>query len=116
MGRGAWAKMRESFRDAAVATALEVGLFDPEGPGRSPTLTGPGSSAGDGKVVKPLSKYAPGETRVDQRTGKVKPRRADPDAAWYIVGGDEEPGKQGPRPQAARSPSSRPSEAKRSGG
>ena len=49
-------------------------------------------------MVKPLSKYAPGETWVDRRTGEVKPRRADPDAAWYIVGGDEEPASRGAKP------------------
>jgi hypothetical protein len=83
--------MRASFRDAAVATALEIGLFDPDGLG---SFTHPDRARliyGDGKVVKPLSKYAPGETWVDRRTGEVKPRRADPDAAWYIVGGNEEP-------------------------
>jgi hypothetical protein len=90
VGQEAWAKMRQSFRDAAVATALEIGLFDPDGPG---SFTHPDRTRlayGDGKVVKPLSKYAPGETWVDRRTGEIKPRRADPDAAWYTVGGDEE--------------------------
>jgi hypothetical protein len=91
VGQEAWAKMRASFRDAAVATALEIGLFDPDGLG---SFTHPDRARliyGDGKVVKPLSKYAPGETWVDKRTGEVKLRRADPDAAWYIVGGNEEP-------------------------
>ncbi len=97
VGEKAWAKMRESFRDAAVATALEIGLFNPDGPG---SFTHPDRTRiiyGDGKVVKPLSKYAPGETWVDRRTGEVKLRRADPDAAWYIVGGDEEPQSRGTR-------------------
>jgi hypothetical protein len=61
--------MRASFRDAAVATALEIGLFDPDGPG---SFTHPDRAQliyGDGKVVKPLSKYVPGETWVDRRTG-----------------------------------------------
>ena len=33
VGEEAWGKMRESFRDAAIATALEIGLFDLDGAG-----------------------------------------------------------------------------------
>jgi hypothetical protein len=97
VGEEAWTKMRASFRGAAVATALEIGLFDPAGAG---SFTHPDRTRliyGDGKMVKPLSKCAPGETWVDEHTGEVKPRRADPDTAWYIVGGDEEPHGRGTR-------------------
>jgi hypothetical protein len=104
VGEEAWAKMRESFRDAAVATALEIGLFDPDGAGSFTHADRARLIYGDGKVVKPLSKYAAGETWVDRRTGEVKPRRANPDAAWYIVGGDEEPASRGAKPVDATEP------------
>jgi hypothetical protein len=43
----------------------------------------------DGKVVTPLWKAKPGDTRVDTKTGEVRPLRFDADAALHVTGSGE---------------------------
>ncbi|MEZ5170675.1 MAG: hypothetical protein R3A49_08020 [Acidimicrobiia bacterium] len=79
----------DAHRQAAARTAREVGLLDPNGPG---SFTRPHRSRllyGDGKVVTPLFKAKPGETRVDTETGEVIPKRHEPDAGLHFEGTGE---------------------------
>jgi len=76
-------------REAAVAQARRMGLLDPDGPG---SFTHPHLSRmlhADGKVVAPLYRAGPGDVHVDRRTGAVRRRRADPDAALHFQGDGE---------------------------
>jgi hypothetical protein len=76
-------------RELASAQARDVGLLNPEGPG---SYTHPDLSRvlhADGKVVTPLYKAKPGETRVDVETGEVLPLRHEPDAALHFEGDGE---------------------------
>lgn len=84
-----WESMREAFEIGATSTALEVGLFA-EHEGQS--FTRPSKSCvmfGDGKVNRPLTSHPVGSTWIDPGTGKTKPRRTDPDAGTYTVGGTD---------------------------
>lgn len=42
---------------------------------------------GDGKVVRPISRWKPGDEWVDADTGEIKSRRSDPDIGRYREGG-----------------------------
>ncbi len=79
----------ERHRELAVHQAEELGLCDPNGPG---SWTHPDLSRmvhADGKVITPLYRPKPGDTRVDKTTGEVLPRRAEPDAGLHFEGTGE---------------------------
>lgn len=75
--------------DFAAGQARDVGLLDPDGPGSwtHPDLTR--MLHADGKVVTPLYKAQPGDTRVDTQTGEVLAKRFEPDAALHFQGDGE---------------------------
>jgi hypothetical protein len=73
-------------RQIAAEQAQEVGLLDPDGPG---SWTRPHRSRllyGDGKVITPLFKAHPGDTRLDRETGELRPVRFERDAALHFEG------------------------------
>ena len=73
-------------REVAARQARELGLLDPNGPG---SWTHPDSSRmlhADGKVITPLFRARPVETRVDPTTGEIVARRADPDGGLHVEG------------------------------
>ncbi|MGI8775028.1 MAG: hypothetical protein ACR2KQ_08460 [Actinomycetota bacterium] len=81
--------LAEVHRKMAVAQARELGLMDPQGSG---SFTHPDLSRmlyADGKVITPLFRAQPGDTRVDKATGEIKPRRHEPDAALHFEGNGE---------------------------
>jgi hypothetical protein len=76
-------------REVASTQAREVGLLDPHGPG---SWTHPHLSRmlhADGKVVTPLFRAKPGETRTDKTTGEIKQLRCDQDGALHFEGTGE---------------------------
>ncbi len=76
-------------RELAARQAREIGLLDPEGPG---SWTHPHLSRmlyADGKVVAPLYRARPGDTRVDRSTGEVRAVRHEPDARLHFEGDGE---------------------------
>jgi hypothetical protein len=76
-------------RRAAAAQAREIGLVDPDGDG---SWTHPSLDRllyGDGKVITPLYRAKPGETRLDRETGELRPRRAEHDADLHFEGTGE---------------------------
>ncbi len=80
-------RQRDLHEELACEQAVELGLCDPDGPG---SLTHPDESRtiyADGKVVTPLYKAKPGDTKVDIETGETTRRRHDPDADLHVVGG-----------------------------
>jgi hypothetical protein len=83
-------RVRNASRREAVETARELGLLDPDGPG---SFTHPDLTRvlhGDAKVIPPADKARPGDTRVDKRTGEIKPARHDPDAGFHVEGDGNE--------------------------
>jgi hypothetical protein len=76
-------------RETAVAQAREMGLLAPDGAGSftHPHLTR--MLHADGKVVSALYRAAPGDVRVNKRTGAVRSLRSDPDAALHFQGDGE---------------------------
>ena len=95
-GRTAWltrpevlAELRTIHRRNAAAQAQNIGLLDPKGPG---SWTKPDLSRlihADGKVVTPLFKAHPGDTKLDKETGELRPLRAEADAALHFEGTGE---------------------------
>lgn len=76
-------------RRAAAALAIEVGLLDASC-GGSWTHPDPDRLIyGDGKVITPLYRARPGETRLDRETGEIRPKLAEPDAALHYEGTGE---------------------------
>lgn len=76
-------------REISTEQAKELGLLDPKGPG---SWTHPHLSRmlyADGKVITPLFKGKPGETRVDKATGEIKRVRHEPDADLHFEGDGE---------------------------
>ena len=76
-------------RHIASAQARELGLLDAQGPG---SWTHPDLSRmlhADGKVVTPLFKAKPGETRTDKATGEIRQLRCDKDGALHFEGTGE---------------------------
>ena len=67
-------QLRDRFEQIATRQAVhDLGLCDPDGPG---SVTHPDLNRmlyADGKVVTPLWKAKPGDTRVDPRTGEIRP-------------------------------------------
>jgi len=83
------AEISSLHREIAAEQARSLGLLDPDGPG---SWTKPDLSRllhADGKVVTSLYKAHPGDTRVDKKTGEVKPVRHEPDAGLHFEGDGE---------------------------
>jgi len=76
-------------RQIASVQARELGLLDPQGAG---SWSHPHLSRmlyADGKVVTPLFRAKPGETRTDKATGEIKQLRCDHDGALHFEGTGE---------------------------
>jgi hypothetical protein len=76
-------------RELAIRQAREIGLLNPAGPG---SWTHPHLSRmlyADGKVVAPLYRAKPGDTRVDKGTGEIRAVRHEPDARLHFEGDGE---------------------------
>lgn len=95
-GRTAWlaqpeilSELRTIHRRSAAAQARAIGLLDVNGPG---SWTKPDLSRlihADGKVVTPLFRAHPGDTRLDKETGELRPVRAEHDASLHFEGTGE---------------------------
>jgi hypothetical protein len=95
-GRTAWLaqpevldELRAIHRRTAAEQAQIIGLLDRKGPG---SWTKPDLSRlihADGKVITPLFRAQPGDTRLDKETGKLRPLRAEHDAALHFEGTGE---------------------------
>jgi len=73
-------------RGLATDQARTLGLLDPDGPG---SWTHPDPSRmlhADGKVITPLFKARPDDSRLDTTTGELRPVRHEADAALHIEG------------------------------
>jgi hypothetical protein len=83
-------QLRDRFEQVATRQAVdELGLCNPDGAG---SITHPDLSRmlyADGKVVTPLWKAKPGDTRVDKTTGELRPLRYEADAALHVTGSGE---------------------------
>jgi hypothetical protein len=80
------ASLAELHREQAAAQARELGLLDSDGPG---SWTHPDHSRllhADGKVLTPLFKAKPGQTRLDKATGELKTLRHEADAGLHFEG------------------------------
>ena len=95
-GRTTWlirpdviAKLRCIHQATAIDTARAIGLLDPDGPGSwtHPDLTR--MLYADGKVVTPLFRAKPGDTKVNKATGEIRHLRAETDAALHVDGTGE---------------------------
>jgi hypothetical protein len=76
-------------RELAAQQAVELGLCDPD---RGGSWTHPHLDRmlhADGKVIAPLYRAKPGDTRVHPTTGEMLPRRAEPDAGLHFEGTGE---------------------------
>jgi hypothetical protein len=83
------ASLGELHRRISADQARELGLLDPKGPG---SWTHPRLSRmlrADGKVVAPLYKAKPGDTRVDKTTGEIRVIRHERDARLHFEGDGE---------------------------
>jgi hypothetical protein len=79
----------DRHREIAARQAEELGLCDLDGPG---SWTHPDLSRmihADGKVIAPLYRAKPGDTRVDKLTGEILVRRAECDAGLHFEGTGE---------------------------
>ncbi len=76
-------------RELAAHQAEQLGLCDPHGPG---SWTHPNLDRmlhADGKVLTPLYRTKPDDTRPDTTTGEILTRRAEPDAGLHFEGTGE---------------------------
>ena len=83
------AALAQRHRQLAAGQARQIGLLDPDGPG---SWTHPDLSRmlhADGKVIAPLFRAKPGDTRVNRTTGEIITRRAEPDAGLHWQGTGE---------------------------
>ena len=83
------AELAALHREIAADQARELGLLDPDGPG---SWTHPDLSRmlhADGKVITPLFRARPGDTRLDTATGEIRPLRHEPDAGLHVEGDGE---------------------------
>jgi hypothetical protein len=83
-------RLHEVHSTEAISLAWSIGLLDVDRPGG---FTHPDSSRvlyGDGKVITPLFKARPGDTRVDRATGEILAVRHDPDASLHFEGDGQE--------------------------
>jgi hypothetical protein len=76
-------------RRLAVEQARSLGLLDPEWPGSWTHLHLTRTLYADGKVLSPLFRPHPGDTRLDKSTGELCPLRAEPDARLHFEGTSE---------------------------
>jgi hypothetical protein len=82
-------QLQEKHRELAAEQARELGLLDESGEG---SFTHPSHDRllyGDGKVVAPLYRAKPGDTKVDKETGEVRPLRFEADADLHMQGDGE---------------------------
>lgn len=81
--------LADRHRHLACDQARELGLMDANGGGSwtHPDLTR--MLHADGKVVTPLFKHRPGDTRVDKTTGEILPRRIETDGHLHFQGDGE---------------------------
>jgi hypothetical protein len=83
-------QLRDRFEQIAARQAVtDLGLCEPTGAG---SVTHPELERmlyADGKVVTPLWKAKPGDTRVDKTTGELRPLRFEADAALHVTGSGE---------------------------
>jgi hypothetical protein len=83
------AALNARHREIAAGQARELGLLDPDGPG---SWTHPDLSRmlhADGKVITPLFRARPGDTRIDRHTGEIRPVRYEPDGGLHVEGDGE---------------------------
>ena len=76
-------------RELAARQAEALGLCDPHGAG---SWTHPHLDRmihADGKVIAPLYRGKPGDTRIDKLTGEIRARRAEHDAGLHFEGTGE---------------------------
>ncbi len=86
---GVLAELRRIHQATAIRTAQAIGLLDPDGPG---SWTHPHLSRmlyADGKVVTPLFRARPGDTKVNKETGEIRYLRAEGDAGLHVEGTGE---------------------------
>jgi hypothetical protein len=82
-------KLRAIHQARAAEQARSLGLLDPNGPG---SWTHPDLSRlihADGKVLTPLFKAHPGDTKLDKETGELRLVRAEHDAGLHFEGTGE---------------------------
>src|SRR5437588_4542980 len=80
------AQLAARHRDLAAGQARALGLLDPDGPG---SWTHPDPSRmlhADGKVITPLFRARPDDTRLDPTTGELRPVRHEADATLHVEG------------------------------
>jgi hypothetical protein len=83
------AALHDTHRQLATDQARTIGLLDPDGPG---SWTHPHLSRmlyADGKVLTPLYRARPGDTRLDKSTGELRTVRAEPDGGLHFEGTGE---------------------------
>jgi hypothetical protein len=83
------AAIGDLHRSIATEQARATGLLEPD---RGGSWTHPSLDRllhADGKVVTPLFRAKPGDTRVDKQTGEIIPLRHEPDAALHFEGDGE---------------------------
>lgn len=76
----------DRHRRLAIGQARSLGLLDPSGPG---SYTHPDLSRmlyADGKVITPLFKAKPGDTRLDKTTGELRTLRHEADGHLHYQG------------------------------
>jgi len=83
------AELRANHRRLAVDQARSLGLLNPEGPGSWTHSDLSRMLYGDGKVLTPLFRAHPGDTRLDKATGQQSTVRAEPDGALHFEGTGE---------------------------
>ncbi len=82
-------QLGDIHRTAAAEQARQIGLLDPDGPGSWTHPHPTRSLYGDGKVITPLYRAHPGDTKLDKSTGELKPLKAEPDAGLHWEGTGE---------------------------
>jgi len=82
-------QLAEVHRCAAARQAVAIGLLSNSAGGSWTRPSLDRMLYGDGKVVTPLYRAKPGDTRLDRTTGEVRPLRAEADAALHSEGTGE---------------------------
>jgi hypothetical protein len=82
-------QLRELHRVHSAGHARQVGLLDPGGPGSWTHPHPTRSLHGDGKVITPLYRARPGDTRLDKQTGELIPKKYEPDGGLHFEGTGE---------------------------
>jgi hypothetical protein len=82
-------RLAEIHRQHAAYQARQIGLMNPD---ERTSWTHPDLARmlhADGKVIAPLFRAKPGDTRIDKTTGEIRPARAEPDAGLHFEGTGE---------------------------